>query len=315
MQVFRLKVKVPFEYSEAEYYWDLHLWPMMGPDNQLNGAVLQVINCTDMVVLERQREDFVAAVAHDIKNPLIGAERLLNVLCSDAAENDAEKKSYELLTMLRDSNYGLLSLVENLVDIYRYDTVGYPIKASSINMQDLLDGCIRHMKYFADSKQVNFNLLGPEEPVVLTGDATGLNRVLTNILHNAVKFSSDGGDVEISLGLRDHEVQVAVKDSGQGIGEEEQKKLFQRFSQAAGGKNLGCGSGLGLYLSKQIISAHGGNIACKSHENAGSTFIVSLPLQLSADNGPSSLNAPRGGSMSGRSGRLADRSLPNGGRS
>lgn len=256
-------------------YWDLSLWPIMGPSETMSGGVLLAIDRTKTVLLEHQREDFLAAVAHDIKNPLIGASRVLELLCNQQhRENDPNTP---LMIALRDSNRSLLSLVQNLVDICKYDTLEYPCCFETVRMDDVIQSCVQQIQPFAELSQVSIQTKITEPVEEIQADELAIRRVLMNIFHNAVKFNRKGGLLRIELEQHDGNTKVSVSDSGEGLAETDKAKLFQRFSQGIEGRKYASGSGLGLYLSKQIIDAHGGNIDCQSRLGEGTTFIISLP--------------------------------------
>ncbi|HEY9757380.1 MAG TPA: PAS domain S-box protein [Oculatellaceae cyanobacterium] len=256
-------------------YWDLSLWPIMGPGETMSGGVLLAIDRTKTVLLEQQREDFLAAVAHDIKNPLIGASRVLELLCKQPHRED--DPNVPLMIALRDSNRSLLSLVQNLVDICKYDTLEYPCCFEAVQMDNVMQSCVQQIQHFAELSQVAIQTKIVEPVTAIQADETAVRRVLMNIFHNAVKFNRKGGLLRIDLEQRDGTTKISVTDSGEGMPEADKAKLFQRFSQGIEGRKYTSGSGLGLYLSKQIIDAHGGNIDCQSKQGEGTTFIISLP--------------------------------------
>ena len=259
-----------------ERYWDLSVWPVKVA-GQVAGAVLQLNDRTHTVLLERQRDDFVASVAHDIKNPLIGASRLLEALCNDAAQTPSD--NHELyLNALKDSNQNLLSLVQNLVDVYRYETLAYPCHLEKIQTATLIESCVRQMTAFAESQNVKLNTQLQAEAEFLYADAIGVRRVLMNLLHNAIKFNKHGGSVTVLVRKNNEKIAISVTDTGNGISEFEQRKLFQRYTQGREGQKHSVGTGLGLYLSKQIINAHRGSISCNSQLGKSTTFTFELPL-------------------------------------
>jgi signal transduction histidine kinase len=183
------------------------------------------------------------------------------------------------LKVLRDSNLGLLGLVRNLVDVHQYEKLGYPIVCAEVNLHEAISNCIEQNQYFADSRQVTINLKELPAPLIIFADGMGLRRVFTNLLHNAVKFSHSGSSVEISISRIDNaNVEIAVSDTGIGISTIEQTKLFQRYGQTEAGKGKANSTGLGLYLSRQIIEGHRGQIGCTSEVGVGSTFFVRLPV-------------------------------------
>jgi len=277
-QIFRYKIDLPALTFEQAHYWDLSFWPVLSGQGSTTGAILQVTDCTAAVLLEEQRDDFVAAVAHDIKNPLIGAARVLDHLCSQPGEKSGPH-NHEALAMLRDSNNGLLGLVQNLVDVHQYETLGYPVVYAEFNLHDLVVNCIKQNKYFSDSCQVTVALSEKSVSPTISADYIGLSRVVINLLHNAAKFSKPGGSIEVAIRNLDlSNVEITVTDTGEGINNTDQKKLFQRYGQAEAGKRKANSTGLGLYLSRQIVQGHRGQIGCKSEVGVGSTFFVRLPI-------------------------------------
>jgi PAS domain S-box-containing protein len=275
LQISRLPVEIPNEVSVSRKYWDLSLWAVGRKEGKVDGAVLQIIDCTNNVILEQQREDFVAAIAHDIKNPLIGARRIFETLCQSGS--DMPERHRRALLILKDSNENLLNLVQNLVDIYRYEAFSYPCRYEDVDIKMLVNACIEQVSHFAAGRQVTVSAKVPDALSPIQADAIGMRRVLMNLLHNAVKFNIEGGTVEVVVHQDNNTVRVSVTDTGDGISESDQLVLFQRFGQGRAGKRFTSGTGLGLFLSKQIVEAHHGTIICQSKTGSGTTFIVSIP--------------------------------------
>ncbi len=279
MRIARLEVAIPNQRSIQQRHWDLSLWPVANDQGELTGAVSQVVDCTETVLLEQQRDDFVATVVHDIKNPLIGANRIFDLLCDQSV--DIPPETYvDMLSVLRDGNRTLLSMVQNLVDVYKYETLAYPCHYEDIDLKELIASCVKQIASFAEDRDVVVhNKL--TETVSMQADAIGLRRVLTNLLHNAVKFNEQGGTVVVTAERVDDAIELRVVDTGGGISDSDQQGLFQRFRQGEAGKRYTSGSGLGLYLSKQIVEGHHGSITCESKLVSGTTFVIRLPASQS----------------------------------
>jgi PAS domain S-box-containing protein len=275
IQVSHLKVNAHTS-ERADKYWDLSVWPIMSRGQKMSGGVLLTIDRTQTILLERQREDFLAAIAHDIKNPLIGASRVLGLLCSQKKFQEDET-TFSLLRALRDSNESLLALVQNLVDICRYETLSYPCCFDTVHLENLLQSCLEQIQYLAESANVTVEAKIEKRVAGIQADAIALRRVLMNILHNAIKFNRKGGTLKIELNQTADITQIRVSNTGDGISDSDRVRLFQRFSQGIEGRKYTSGSGLGLYISKQIIDAHGGQISCESELGESTTFTLSLP--------------------------------------
>jgi PAS domain S-box-containing protein len=276
IQIARMQIVPLHESSSPSKYCDLSLWPVVNDDGTIAGSVLQVVDCTQTILLEEQRDDFVASVAHDIKNPLSAAERLLDVLCNQSAPGESEENA-QMLIALRDSNQHMLTLVQNLVDVYRCETAGYSCCYESVDLVKLIDSCILLITPFAHSRQIVVHAQLPDSIDSIQADNLGLKRVLMNLLHNGVKFTKPRGKVDLAIEQSADRTIIRVTDTGCGISIIDQEKLFKRYNQGMFGKLRIGGTGLGLYLSKQIINAQLGTIICESKEGVGSTFLVTLP--------------------------------------
>lgn len=230
--------------------------------------------------IDRQRQDFVSRLTHDLRTPLVAADRMLGLL-QDGVLGEISPQIGEALTIMGRSNRNLLEMVNKLLDVYRYESGSKTINLQPLNLQELLDQVVQELKPIAISK--NLELTAKlDQDVTVKGDRLELLRVFNNLIGNALKFT-EAGSVHVSLNLAQSEtnkseVVIAIADTGAGIPTEEQPFLFQRFRQ---GNHQKQGSGLGLYLSHYIISAHDGKILVKSPNldtQQGSTFFVHLPI-------------------------------------
>ena len=235
--------------------------------------------------IDRQRQDFVSRLTHDLRTPLVAADRMIGLL-QDGALGEISASVREALTIMERSNLNLLEMVNKLLDVYRYESGSKTINLQDLNLKELLEHELQELRPIAISKGLALHSdLGTAEKVIIKGDRLELLRVFNNLIGNSLKFT-DKGDVTISLNLDRHAqtVVVAIADTGAGIPTEEQPFLFQRFRQ---GNHQKQGSGLGLYLSHYIISAHNGQIHVQSVPHQGSTFYVHLPLVAVSEAGRS----------------------------
>ncbi len=233
--------------------------------------------------IDRQRQDFVSRLTHDLRTPLVAADRMLGLL-QDGVLGEISPEISEALTIMGRSNRNLLEMVNKLLDVYRYESGSKTINLQPLNLKELLEQVVQELKPIAISK--NLELTADLEDInkninEVKGDRLELLRVFNNLIGNALKFT-ESGSVHVSLKLDNAdqnkpEAIIAIADTGSGIPLEEQPFLFQRFSQGSHQKQ---GSGLGLYLSHYIISAHNGKILIASPNldaSRGSTFFVHLP--------------------------------------
>lgn len=233
-------------------------------------------NAKRLSVLEH-REEFMATLTHDLKNPLLGANYLLEVLAEETRGKIAPEQT-NILLQLRDSNKLLLSMIQNLIEVYRFEKDVSTIVPENTDLLNIACACLTDVAPIAQNRRIVLKSEIPKQIKNILADANAIRRVLQNLLDNALKFTPTGGEVTLKLQASNGFVVVEIIDTGPGISTEDQKKLFQRFVQGRAGKKYTPGTGLGLYLCKQIVDAHRGEIACISSEGAGTTFRVSLPV-------------------------------------
>jgi len=238
--------------------------------------------------IARQREDFVSRLTHDLRTPLIAADRMLSLI-RQGALGEISPNLQEILDTMARSNQNLLFMVNTLLEVYRYEAGRKTFNFTSIDVGELLKEVVKELQPLADDKKLSLNLdLAEKIPekdggkFTVNGDRLELHRVFTNLIGNAIKFT-ENGKIEVRL-LNDqnwkNSLFVEVEDTGPGISPEEQTRLFERFRQ---GKHKQSGSGLGLHLSRRIVETHQGTIDVQSELGKGSRFTVCLPTKLAGN--------------------------------
>lgn len=238
--------------------------------------------------IARQREDFVSRLTHDLRTPLVAADRML-ILFQQGALGELSPTMLEAIATMARSNQNLLQMVNTLLEVYRFEAGRKTLAFSPVDLQELLLQVAKELTPLAQEKGLKLQLeLGDESTKSkVMGDRLELHRLFTNLVGNAIKFT-DAGSVTIRLiptstpentrikqQIADY-ITIEVEDTGPGIPTEEQATLFERFRQ---GSHKRSGSGLGLYLSRRIVEAHQGTIQVKSELGKGSIFVVRLPIQ------------------------------------
>ncbi|MBD2340056.1 hybrid sensor histidine kinase/response regulator [Calothrix sp. FACHB-156] len=243
--------------------------------------------------IARQREDFVSRLTHDLRTPLVAADRVL-MLFQEGALGALSPQMHEVITIMARSNTNLLSMVNTLLEVYRFEAGRKTLAFQPVNLRQLLEEVVGELAPLAQAKTLALDLAVAEELTTNTimGDRLELHRLFTNLIGNAIKFTASGS-VNIRLSSTTESSQnfdvdpaensiisgyliVEVEDTGPGISAEDQASLFERFRQ---GSHKTSGSGLGLYLSRRIVEAHQGNILVKSELGNGSLFMVTLPIK------------------------------------
>jgi two-component system NarL family sensor kinase len=230
------------------------------------------------------QEDFASTLTHDLKTPLLGAIEILKAYQKEqfGVVNPSQHKI--LATMIR-GHENSLQLVETLLDVYRNDRAGLQLNLIPLNLAPLIEEIITNFAPLAILSQVylslNYGQSDFRQSPTIYGDPWQLKRVLTNLIVNAIDHSRRNSRIEISLESQISYQIVKIMDNGAGITGEELPHLFERFYQGNSDRQAR-GTGLGLYLSRQIIEAHGGTIWAENRENTrGAIFAFRLPIYRS----------------------------------
>jgi len=259
------------------------VWNKEGGATRLLGTIADITEVKEqheqqrLLAIMQEREDFMATLTHDMKNPLIGANRLLELFVAGGL-GDLTNQQKELLQCLKDSNASLLKLIANLIDIYRLDKDTNELFIQNCDLVNIVNCCLSRTLPLAKLRAISIKTELPPSMIV-RADTSSIERVVQNLLDNALKFAPDSGAIKVRLVSTDPNTILEIEDNGPGIAPEEQSLLFKRFYQGAAGKRYTGGSGLGLYLCKQIVVAHSGSIECQSKPGQTTVFRVSLPTQ------------------------------------
>ncbi|WP_442923172.1 sensor histidine kinase [Microcoleus sp. A6-C5] len=225
------------------------------------------------------REDFVSTLSHDLKTPMLGAIETIKAFKS-AKFGDVTPHQQKVLETMARSHKMSLQLVETLLDVYRNDTEGLKLQLAPVNLVALATEVIATLADLSAARRVYISTSYGESDfrrsLWVNGDAVQLQRVFVNLLTNALNHSPRGGKVEIVMASHSNYQVVKVIDSGLGITAGELSQLFERFYQGNSDRQAK-GSGLGLYLSRQIIDAHGGIIWAENKLPHGALFGFRLP--------------------------------------
>ncbi len=236
-----------------------------------------------------QREDFVSRLAHDLRTPLVAADRMLTLMQQGALGEISIPMRDAFGTMVR-SNQNLIAMVNMLLEVYRYEAGRKSLSFAPVDLRQLITEVAEELAPLADAKSLSLNLDLTESaesaPIAkYPGDRLELHRLLTNLIGNAIKFT-DSGSIDVRLKAANSPaytsfknqplawVIIEIQDTGAGISSTEQAKLFERFGPGTHKKS---GTGLGLHLCRQIVEAHRGTIQVKSELGKGSLFTIRLP--------------------------------------
>lgn len=232
--------------------------------------------------LDQIRKDLISRVSHELKTPLVsvcgGSELVLQLY-----KNNLDSEVLELLELIEKGGKRLKYLVDNLLDITRIDYNKLKLNKQLNDLSNIIKDCEKELLYLAREREINLDLKLVDH-LFLEIDKIRLEQVIINLLSNAIKNTPPKGKVEIILQKKGEWAEMSVSDTGIGLTNREMNLLFTRFGKIERyGEGLEYidiqGSGLGLYISKEIVDLHGGQIRAESAgRNKGSTFIVKLPI-------------------------------------
>jgi signal transduction histidine kinase len=222
------------------------------------------------------RDEFLAIVSHDLRNPIGAVSTCADMLLEDSNYQgiDTEVK-YWIEFMKRNADTSL-RMIADLLDMERMAEGQLQLKIEKHNLSKIIRQAVESYVHQAAAKNILLRSAQIKESLEINCDSDRILQVLSNIIGNALKFTKEGGSITLKVEVIQKTVKVSVSDTGSGIAEEMVTKIFDRFAQI--GTNDRRGLGLGLYISKMLIEAHGGEIGVNSKVNFGTTFYFTLPL-------------------------------------
>jgi len=235
---------------------------------------------TEFKEMNQMREDFMATLTHDLRVPILAEGTTLKFFLKGIFGNLTDKQKEALENML-ESNTDLLRMVTSLLDAYKYDSGNIELFKEQVQLKKLVQDCVAELTPSARKNNQSLTNNVSKEIPYLNIDKNEIKRVLRNLISNSITYTPKGGSISVNAENNDNEVIISIKDTGKGIAEAELEKIFDRFFSKAK-KFRKVGTGLGLYLSKQIVEKHSGKIWAESNLGEGSTFYFSLPVDLAA---------------------------------
>jgi two-component system, sensor histidine kinase len=242
--------------------------------------VTEVVNHqrAELLRLSRLKDEFFAKMSHELRTPLAAIIGFSELLGDDdyAPPLTPEQRAY--LQIISTAGQHLLALTNDLLDLSKIEAEMMELRLELVDVRDVVKDALAIIKSQAQSKKLDLRERLPERIAPLHADARKVKQVLYNLLSNAAKYTPAGGSIEITVEDDLHEVRVEVSDTGPGISPEDQRRLFQPFTQLenAAASEFG-GTGLGLTLVKQLVELHGGRVWLRSRLGEGATFGFSVP--------------------------------------
>lgn len=244
-------------------------------DDDKKRYVILIKDVTNEREIETLKEDFVATLTHDLKVPIVAEANIINFLLDGKFGKINDKQEYALLNM-KNSNQELIELVQIILDTYKIKETGIKLLKENIMLNKFITDIVAETRPIAKNSGIDINFV-PKRDIKVTADPMQLERVIKNLISNAISHSNTKEKIDITTGELPGFITISVIDYGQGIPPNEIKLIFNKYYSAAK-KFRKIGTGLGLYLSQQIIKSHGGEITVDSEENVRTEFCIKLPL-------------------------------------
>jgi two-component system phosphate regulon sensor histidine kinase PhoR len=251
--------------------------------------------------LQQIRAEFIDNLSHEIRTPLTNLSLLAETLSreADTVGDALPSRMRERIGKIEVETGHLIQMVNELLDLTRIESGTSFVPLDEVDVGRIAAAEVERLHLFAERQGVRLTLdLPPGGVPPVRGDDQRLGQVLVNLLHNAVKFSPDGGDVTVRVRTVDSNVVVTVEDEGIGIARAHRKRIFERFYKVDRARSRGGGTGLGLSISRHIVEQHGGRIWVESEEGRGSRFsfelAVAVPRPVTAEEPPGLVTTPPG---------------------
>lgn len=265
-----------------ERYFNFVLQPMV-VDGRVEGVMVMGFDVTDQVRAKREKDEFIAVVAHELRTPMtsiLGWVRMLHFGDLDAATHAAA------LDALERSTKAQARIIEDLLDESRIASGKLRLELRTLNLARTVEAAVEMMRPAAEAKEIALLEQIPGETLEVTGDPNRLQQIVANVLSNAIKFSPEGGRVEVRVSGAGGSAEIEVRDRGRGISRDLLPHVFERFRQGGAGEQQG-GLGLGLAIARHLVELQDGTITADSEgEGKGAVFTIRLPLRAAATPDP-----------------------------
>ena len=245
-------------------------------DGQLQGGVIVIRDISERS-LRRLQDEFLALASHELRTPLTAARSALQLVVRNAnGAADPQMIQRWAGVALRQVER-LAQLVSDLMDVGRLQTGHLNLHKQPVSLGDVVTQAVEAARLLAPDQPIELSV--PEQPLTVAGDPVRIEQIVTNLLNNAVKYAPQSPQIKVRLRRVGDHAELQVEDAGPGIASEKLPHLYSRYYQADEGEQRSqSGLGLGLFLTKELVTAHGGTVDVVSRANVGTTFTITLPL-------------------------------------
>lgn len=261
--------------GEPQRTLQVHAWA------GLNGAAwIALDDVSELRRLQRIRTEFVDNLSHELRTPLTTVRLLTESLAMEAERTELPARVRESISKIDVETGHLAQMVTELLELSKIEQGETPLRLEEVDLGRVVEHTIERLRLYAERQQIELSGEMPASPTErsVQADEERIGQLLINFVHNAIKFSPDGGQVTVRVVPTDGEVLIEVEDQGVGINRADLGRVFERFYKADRARARGVGgTGLGLSIARHIAERHGGRVWAESRPGRGSTFYVSLP--------------------------------------
>lgn len=246
------------------------------------------LHLNKMQEIDKLRTDFFTNISHDLRTPLNIILSALQLMKSFNSLNSNEEKSFKYFKSIKQNSLRLLKLINNLIDITKIDSGYFQINTENYNIVNIVEDITLSVAQYVENKSITLTFDTNTEEKIMACDPDKIERIMLNLISNAIKFTNPGGHIFINIFDKNDYIIICVEDTGIGILENDLDIIFERFRQADATSSINyTGSGIGLSLVKSLVEMHGGKISVKSTYGKGTKFTIKLPVTIKeTDNVP-----------------------------
>ena len=271
-----------------EVYWNVIFEPILKVNGEIQEILIVIIDVTseikstiDMEKTVQSQGEFLVNISHDLKTPLnviSATAQLFNLYCNSGSLDEKKNSFIKYVDSINQNCYKLSKMINNIVDLSKIEAGFFKLNVSNNNIVEVVEEIVMSVTNFTDSKGLNIIFDTDIEEKIIACDPEKVERIVLNLISNAIKFTDEGDEIFIQVKDKNEFVEISVKDNGIGIEEEHLKLIFDRFKQVDKSLSRNAeGTGIGLNLVKSIIELHDGRIYVESEFGKGSKFTVILP--------------------------------------
>jgi len=270
-----------------EMYWNVIFEPVSFVDGEIEEILILIIDVTaeiksaiDMEKALKSQGEFLVNISHELKTPLnviFATAQLFDMYCTSGSMDDKKDSIVKYIDSIKQNSYRLSKMINNIVDLSKIEAGFFKLNLSNINIVDFVEEIVMSITNFTDSKGLNIIFDTNIEEKIIACDPEKMERIVLNLISNAIKFTDKGDEILVSVKVENEFVEISVADNGIGIEDRNLNMIFERFKQVDKSLSRNSeGTGIGLSLVKSIVELHRGSIYVESEFGKGSTFTVKL---------------------------------------